>query len=232
MKKLRIVRILLIGICFHVMSANVLGQAYRMELGILGGNSFYMGDANQNVLFKNRRVSYGALARYHINERFSIKANALVAGISGTTQGQSSAYLNGAEVNFSRSLFDAGAQLEVNFYEYGAPEYQPGASRISPYLFVGAGLTGYKADKNKLCFNMPFGLGVKVKVAPRINLGCEWSFRKTVADDLDYVNSATGFQLQDSWSGIGSGNKNKDWYSIWMVYVSYDLYGIGSKCFR
>lgn len=222
----------LLAIAFLITTLGVKGQTYRMELGVMGGNSFYMGDANNNNLFEGKHPSFGLLTRYNLNDRFALKANALVAGISGTTVGAASTFYNGSELNFDRSIIDAGVQLEVNFFSYGAPDYKPGSSRFSPYLLVGLGLTGYKTDKTQICANIPFGLGLKVKVAPRINMGCEWSFRKTTTDDLDYVKDASGFQLQDSWSGNSSWKKNKDWYSMLHFYVSYDIYGIGSKCFK
>jgi len=222
----------LIMMALLLLPAGMKAQSYRMELGLLGGSSFYMGDANNSELFGNGHSSFGMLARYNLNNRFALKANAVFCGISGTTKGDAFAYMNGSEVNFNRRILDAGAQLELYFYNYGAPEYQPGASRISPYILLGLGFTGYEAEKRKFCTNIPFGIGIKAKVSSRINLGCEWSFRKTSADDLDYDKTSTGFQLDNSWTGSGSWNKNKDWYSILMIYVSYDLYGIGSKCFK
>jgi hypothetical protein len=232
MEQPKIFVVLFLVVFFLLLPVGMKGQLYRMEVGLLGGSSFYMGDANQNELFKCNHFTYGALARYHIDERFSIKANALVAGISGSTAGFATSYLNGEEVSFNRSVYDAGIQLEMNFYNYGAVEYLPGASRISPYVFMGVGMTGYKADRRKVCANLPFGLGIKAKTLPRMNIGCEWSFIKTYADDLDFVNNSSGFQLKDPWSASGAWNKNKDWYSILMIYISYDIYGVGSKCFR
>jgi len=222
----------LIAMTFLLLSFGVKGQAYRMELGVLGGSSFYMGEANNDKLFESKHPSFGLITRYNLNDRFALKANALIAGISGTTIGRASTFYNGSEVSFERQLIDAGVQLEVNFFSYGAPDYKPGSSRFSPYLLVGLGFTGYKTDKTQICANIPFGLGLKVKVAPRINMGCEWSFRKTLTDDLDFVKDASGFQLQNSWSENGSWKKNKDWYSMLHFYVSYDIYGIGSKCFK
>ncbi|MCE5175617.1 MAG: DUF6089 family protein [Bacteroidales bacterium] len=215
-----------------LLPSGVKGQTYRMEFGLLGGSSFYMGDANNEELFYDAHSSYGLLARYNLNGRFALKANTILAGISGTTQGNASAFMNGADVSFSRRIVDAGVQLEMNFYDYGVPDFQPGSSKISPYILLGFGITGYESEKKDVCANIPLGLGIKMKILPRVNLGCEWTFRKTFADDLDYSASSTGFQLQNSWSGVGSWNKNKDWYSILMIYVSYDLYGIGSKCFK
>jgi len=232
MKKPRLIYIFLIVLLCSLLPVGMKGQNYRMEVGFLGGNSFYMGDANQNRLFANAQTSYGALVRYNLDRRFVIKGNALFAGISGSTIGEASTFINGADLKFNHTVFDAGVQLEMNFFEYGAPAYQPSSSRLSPYILFGVGLTGYNAGGQKVCANIPFGLGLKAKVLPRINLGCEWTFRKTYTDALDYVNTSADFQLNDPWSGASSRNKNKDWYSILMVYVTYDIYGIGSKCFK
>jgi len=38
----------LIAMTFLLLSFGVKGQAYRMELGVLGGSSFYMGEANND----------------------------------------------------------------------------------------------------------------------------------------------------------------------------------------
>lgn len=218
---------------FLVFSLNqAKGQAYRMELGLSAGRSFYMGDANQSGLFLNDRPSMGIVYRYNLNGRFSLKANASVLGISGTTVERSFEYPDGEEISFDRNILDAGVQLEINFYEYGMPSYVFGSSNISPYAFLGVGMTGYKAEKNKICANLPFGFGVKVKILQRLNVSCEWSMRKTYADDLDYSDYGGSFQLSDPWLVASNPNKNKDWYSALMLQVTFDLNSIGSKCYK
>lgn len=222
--------VLSVALIFLLIPGAVKGQKYRMEAGIVSGSSFYMGDANNDRLFDETHAMWGVLARYCLNDRTALKANVFTAGVSGTTQGEAAAYKNGGDVRFNRRLVDAGLQFELNFYHFGAPEYKPGSSRVSPYLLVGLGMTGYEAEKKKIVVNVPLGLGVKMKLLPRVNLGCEWTFRRTGSDDLDYAVSPSGFQLEDSWAG--SRNKNKDWYSVCMFYIGCDLFGIGSKCYR
>lgn len=223
---------LLSGFILIVPYSQAFGQAYRMEAGLSGGGSFYMGDANQTSLFKDTRPSFGMFWRYNYNGRFALKANADICGIEGTTVGDAYKYPDGRELKFSHNLIDAGVRVEFNFYEYGMPSYTSGSSWISPYVSFGVGMTGYKSDKNKVCANLPFGLGVKMKVLPRVNVGMEWSFRKSFADDLDYSDYGGAFQLSDPWQVKSAYDKNKDWYSTLSLSVSYDLYGTGSKCFE
>jgi len=227
----RLILIILTAVLI-LMPAGMKGQAYRMELGLLGGASSYMGDANASNPLMNEHATFGLLGRYNLSGNLALKANLLSGGISGSTIGDAGAYLNGVELKFNRRFVDAGIQFELGFYQYGVPGYKAGASRICPYISAGLGITGYKSDKTRICANIPFGVGVKAKVMPRLNVGCEWSFRKTLADDLDYAAGTSGFQLNNLWAGTGSWNKNKDWYSVLNVYVTFDLYGIGSDCYK
>jgi len=227
----RLILIILTAVLF-LLPAGMKGQAYRMELGLLGGASSYMGDANSSNPLMNEHATFGLLGRYNLSGNLALKANLLSGGISGSTIGDAGAYLNGVELKFNRRFVDAGIQFELGFYQYGVPGYKAGASRICPYISAGLGITGYKSDKTRICANIPFGVGVKAKVMPRLNVGCEWSFRKTLADDLDYAAGTSGFQLNNLWAGTGSWNKNKDWYSVLNVYVTFDLYGIGSDCYK
>jgi len=229
MKRLLLITLTLV---YLFLPAGMKGQAYRMELGLLGGGSSYMGDANSTKPLMNERATLGVLGRYNLNGTMALKANLLAGGLSGTTIGDASGYLNGEELRFNRRFVDAGIQFELGFYQYGVPNYRPGASSVCPYISAGLGLTGYQSDKTRLCANIPFGVGVKAKVMPRLNVGCEWSFRMTLADDLDYSTGTTAFQLNNAWAGTGAWNKNKDWYSVLMVYVTLDLYGTGSDCYK
>lgn len=215
-----------------LMPAGMNGQAYRLELGMLGGSSSYMGDANSTKPLMNGQPAIGFIGRYNLNGSMALKANLLSGGLSGSILGDANGYLNGEAIQFDRRFIDAGVQFELGFYQYGVPGYRPGSSRVCPYISAGLGLTGYQSDVTRLCANIPFGVGVKAKVLPRLNVGCEWSFRMTLADDLDYTDQTTSFQLNNDWAGTGTWNKNKDWYSVLMVYVTIDLYGTGSDCYK
>jgi len=208
------------------------GQAYRMEIGLGGGSSFYMGDANQNILFKDLRPSVNLLYRYNLNGRFSMKASAGLSGIAGTTIGATEQYPSGEAFRFNRNVLDASAQMEMNFYEFGTPDYVSGSSHITPYVCLGVGLVGLEAKEVVVSPFIPMGIGVKLKVSDRLNIGCEWSFRKTYTDDLDYSDYGGKFQLSDPWLVKSAYDKNKDWYSVLMFNVTVDIFGAGSNCYR
>lgn len=229
-------RLTLVSLLFVLMLGSSIGtaqaQAYRMEVGVAPGGSFYMGDANHEALFKETRPSMNLLYRYNLNGRFSLKGLIGSSGIAGSTKGQVFNFPSGVELNFDRKVIDASVQLEWNFYEYGMPSYILGSTQLTPYVCAGIGMLGFKADALKTSAFIPVGLGLKWKVAQRYNIGCEWTIRKTTTDELDYVVNGAGFQLTDPWLVASSRNKNKDWYSAFTVNLSVDLAGTGSKCYK
>lgn len=211
---------------------NGLAQAYSMEVGVAPGGSFYMGEANHKALFKDTRPSMNLLYRYNLNGRFSLKGLAGVSGIAGSTKGQVFNFPPGVELNFRRRVFDASAQLEFNFYEFGVPDYIIGSTSFTPYVCAGIGVVGMETTAFKASAFVPMGIGLKWKVAKRYNLGCEWTFRKTYTDELDYVTNSAGFQLTDPWLVESNRNKNKDWYSVFTMNLSIDLASTGSECYK
>lgn len=202
---------------------------YRYEVGVMvGGNSYY-GDANYSSLMKNMNIMGGIVGRYNINPRLAVKANLAVARISGSTADFDNRF-PGGDVDFSRTLYDLGAQFECHFFAYGDGSGYKRTHRLVPYIFAGAGMTfAPEPAENVFTMNLPVGLGVKYKIAPRINLGCELSFRFTLSDDLD-VTKETAPVLSDPYGIKSSGFKNKDSYSFLSISVTYDLSPKYRKC--
>ena len=183
---------------------------YRYELGVMLGGSSYYGDANYSTLMKNMNMMGGVVGRYNINQRMALKTNLAVAGISGSTAGLDNRF-PGGDVDFSRTIYDLGVQYECHFFAYGDGTFAP------------------KPLNAVFALNLPVGLGVKYKIAPRLNLGCELSFRFALSDDLD-VTKETAPLLNDPYGVKSSGLKNKDSYSFLSISVTYDLSPKYRKC--
>jgi hypothetical protein len=203
---------------------------YKMELGGALGGSFYLGDANYSGLFKDLCAMGGVVARYNLNPRMAVKGNLVAAGISGTTKGSEYHIPGGEGIEFSRTLYDLGAQFECHFFAYGDGSGYKTTKRLAPYIFAGAGMTyAPKPADHVFTLNLPVGLGLKYKIAPRLNLGCELSFRFTLSDKLD-VTRETAPILDDPYGIEGGGFKNKDSYSFLTLSVTYDLSPKYRKC--
>ena len=203
---------------------------YKMELGAMVGGSFYMGDANFTTPFKNTAPMGGLVARYNFNPRMVVKGDLAVGRIKGSTEGIDNQFSGDVHSTFSRNVYELGAQFEYNFFAYGTGAGYKDSRRLTPYILGGVGLTyAPKPANHVVAMNIPLGLGVKYKLAPRINCGAEWSMRFTTSDRLD-VTATEGLVLDDPYGIEGKGLKNKDCYSWLMVYVSYDMFPKYRKC--
>ena len=203
---------------------------YNMELGGMAGGSLYMGDANYTILPAKAAMMGGVLARYNINPRMAVKGDLAVGRIKGTTKGGDNQFPGGEHSTFSRNVFELGAQFEYNFFAYGTGAGYKDSHRLAPYILGGLGLTyAPKPADHVVAMNIPLGLGVKYKVAERINVGVEWTVRFTTSDRLD-IASKDGLQLNDPYGIKSKGLKNKDSYSWLMLYVSYDMFPKYRKC--
>lgn len=202
-------------------------DGYLMEIGLGGGGSFYMGDANSK-LYNNTNGAFAVMARYNVNPRFSLKSDFAVAGISGSTE-NSYGVLPGDELSFSRTVYDFGVQIEWGFCGYGMEGWN-GCHRLAPYGLLGVGMTfAPKPAENDFAANFPVGLGLRYKLSERVNIGVEWTMRFSTSDRLD-VTRTDGTSLKDPFMIKGKGIKNKDSYSFTMLYVSFDVFKRPCHC--
>ncbi|MDR0894341.1 MAG: DUF6089 family protein [Prevotellaceae bacterium] len=203
---------------------------YKWEWGGAIGGSFYMGDANATTPYKHTGLAGGVIARYLINPHTALKGNLFAGRIAGDTGDFKNAYPHGEYATFKRTVFDVGVQFEYNFFGYGAEQTYRNESPFTPYLTGGIGATVVpRPAKTDFTMNIPIGVGVKYKVAPRINMGCEFTMRFSLSDRLD-VARTDGLQLDNPWLIKGKGWKNKDSYSFTLFFLTYDLFPVCKEC--
>ena len=224
-RKHRILPVVLMLTCCTYSAAQ--DDGYLMEVGLGGGGSFYMGDANTRF-YNNTNGVFSVLARYNVNPRFSLKADLAAAGISGSTE-NSYGILPGDELTFSRTVYDFGLQIEWGFCGYGMEGWS-GCRRLAPYGLLGIGATfAPKPVQNDFAVNFPVGLGIRYKLSERVNVGLEWTMRFSTSDRLD-VTQTYGTSLENPFTIKGKGIKNKDSYSFTMLYVTFDVFKRPCHC--
>ena len=131
---------------------------------------------------------------------------------------------------FKGTIIDLGAQFEYNFLGYGIGNTYRGDRRFTPYILGGLGFTfAPKPVKTVFTMNIPIGVGIKFKATPRINIGCEFTMRFSLSDQLD-VTQREGLQLEDPYQIKGKGWKNKDSYAFTVFFVTYDLFPRCKEC--
>jgi hypothetical protein len=191
---------------------------YRMEIGAGLGMVSYEGDFNGNIL-KDMQPMASVILRRDINPYMALRLSANYGKLKGSSADVDTYYPDYATnvYTFDNTLIDVSATYEYNFWPYGTGHDYRGAKRITPYIFIGLGATCVTGGGNtKATANMPLGLGVKYKLAERLNLGVEWAMHFSLSDELDGVKDPYGVQS----SGIF---KNTDCYSALQLTLTYSF---------
>lgn len=213
MKKILAIIVIIIGL-----SSSLRAQDYRFEIGAGVGISGYLGDVNKSNFLKHPGFAGGALFRYIIDYRWALKAYLNTAGISGNSADFDDAFPGGVTYKFNSQLYNLGAGMEFNFFNYGLGYTYKRLHRLSPYLSLGIGTTLASCNgRSAFAITIPMGVGVKFKLKERINLGFEFTMHKVFGDKID------GFSLDDLNHIKSSPFKNTDWYSTMMFSITYEF---------
>lgn len=208
-------------ILIMLVSVSVKAQSddeYLMEIGAGAGVATYLGDFNGS-LTKGARPMASIVARRIFSPWTGIKLAASYANQKGSsrdantyyTQWQSDAY------EFSSTVGSLAATFEYNFWPYGTGRDYRGARRLTPFISGGLGMMYAKCgEENSFALEMPLGLGIKYKAAPRLNIGLEWAIHFTQSDKIDG---------QDDPLGIDSNGmfKNTDCYTALQLTLTYSF---------
>ncbi|MCC8198780.1 MAG: porin family protein [Tannerellaceae bacterium] len=198
-------------------------QEYKYEIGGMAGGAFYMGDVNKNTFFKGMNPALGGVFRYNMNFRWALKGNLTWGRVSGSTDGLKNVFPQDAQGSFSRDLVELGGQVEFNFFAYSDKYAFMNTKRFTPYVLLGMGVTVAPGNSQTFAgLNLPFGVGAKYKIKNRLNLGCEFGFRKLFSDRLDVTDDSNSF-LDNPYEISSSLWKNKDWYSFLLLSVTWDF---------
>jgi hypothetical protein len=202
---------------------------YRMEIGAGAGLQSYVGDLDANIV-RGQSPLAGLVAKYKPTPRTAWSANLRFGKLEGSSEHVETIYplLAGQPWKFKTNTVDFDISFEYNFWPYGTGQEYHGARPFTPFIALGMGLTFANADvtgmetfkKSSAGFQMPFGIGIKYKVANRLNLSAEWLMHFTGTDKLDGMTDPYGIKS----SGLF---KNTDCYSTLQLSLTYDLW---TKC--
>ncbi len=191
---------------------------YRMEIGGGVGLMAYEGDFNGSILH-NMQPSASLMLRRVINPYMDLRLAASYGKLKGSSK-EVKTYLpqyQDTQYDFSTTLVDLSATYEYNFWPYGTGNDYRGAQRITPFIFAGIGTTYASTPTgNVFTANLPLGLGVKYKVAPRLNLGIEWAMHFSLNDKLDGIADPYGIQSTGMF-------KNTDCFSALQLTLTYSF---------
>ncbi|HJV78980.1 MAG TPA: DUF6089 family protein, partial [Paludibacter sp.] len=217
--KIKLIRLFTLFV-WATISANTFAQDnYRAEIGVAGGGSYYLGDANSQ-LFTNMHSAYGAFLRYRFDPRFAVKAE-----FTRITKlvGANDSFVNDNGINVGDLC------LEFNFFDLENNPFNRHSRIFSPFIFSGAGMMTdlYINQKHPEPF-IPFGVGMKVKLAERWNFIAQWSNRLLLFSDNMENNPK-----YDNPKGLnGSNIFNNDLLSTITVGISFDFWEKRCNCLK
>ena len=211
------------------------------ELGIYGGESYYLGDLNQTH-FQPFNLSFGPRLRYNYDQRVGLKGLLTIGEISADDANSNNSFDRDRNFAFTSQLIEGALVGEFNFLPYSALDSK---SRLAtPFLFLGVGYTKHnpKAQLNgillstkglqtegvnfkKNILSVPIGVGYKIRTN-RFGFEFTWGIRKTNSDYLDDVstnfidasnssgqtNIANTTQYENVANVKRGDQYNKDWY--------------------
>ncbi|HBU44763.1 MAG TPA: hypothetical protein DEB36_03230 [Porphyromonadaceae bacterium] len=201
----------------------VKAQEYKHESGGMLGISFYLGDANKTRLYLHPGFTGGILYRYNINFHWAAKANLLAGKVSGNTRDANNVFPLTQQTSFNRTFIDWGGQIEFNFLPFSDKFTYKDAKPYTPYVFAGAGVTFATGSKPFFNTNVSVGIGFKYKIKERLNIGLEFSVRKLFGDGFDAAEKNADWGLDAPYGIKSSIFKNQDWYSLTMIFLTWDF---------
>jgi len=205
-----------------------------IEGGVLVGGLYYLGDINPAKQFHSTNLGAGLFVRQNLNKRWAVRANFLVGSLSALDESFPSNYQKVRDVEFNTPLLEIVAQAEFNFlrYKLGAEMHN---SKFTPYFATGLGFLLVSNSIQPYNFTIPLSVGMKFALSKKLELGFEWSFRKTFSD---YVDNLSGKEYDLANMKTPSKQKykqlaffyGKDWYSFAGVFITYKIFQSGSVC--
>lgn len=198
---------------------------YRAEIGVGAALTAYQGDFNGS-LTKNMQPMWSLIAKYRMNPRMALALNVSFGKLKGSSEGVETWYPATTDtiMSFNNSLVDVGLRYEYNFWPFGTGREYRGARPLTPYITFGLGVSSVKTDDGSVfAGNLPIGVGVKYKMAERLNLALEWSMHFTLSDKLDGVEDPYGIKSSGAF-------KNTDCYSTLQLSITYDIFAKCKTC--
>lgn len=204
---------------------------YTKEIGMGVGLGFMNSDLNHKWYAQSKPAA-DVLMRFILSPRMAIKAELGYTGTKGSTAGVRDFYpavigqagQERLQYSMSGTLLQLGALYELHFLPYGWLRNYLGHKRVTPYMQMGLGLTyahtsgtrqGEATKSNAATLDIPLGIGLKYKIARRLNLGLDWTYHLTLSDRLDGLAAPTGIE--------GGGFHGMDHYSRTMLTLTYDI---------
>ena len=215
-KKIKVKRINILSFLFLLFSFSVSAQSSYLQQGEFGftiGGAHYFGDLNTRAGINRPKPSIGAFFRKQFGNYVGLKVSGHYAQLGYSDVYSKNDYQKTRNLSFNTDIFEFALQGDFNFFKYDPNDYN---YNFTPYVTLGLGLFSYdpyaiyngekvylrpigtegqtvgyegRSEYSTMAVCIPFGLGIKYSVNPKINLIVEVAQRFTTTDYLDDVST-------------------------------------------
>lgn len=189
-------------------------NASRSELGLMVGGTYYIGDINRFMPYRNTHLAGGLIYRFNLHPRAAIRANFLYGKLSGEDSDSNLDQQIQRNLSFSTDIWELSGGIEFNYFPFqiGNDRYrgtaylvaEMGLFRMNPKAI---GENGNEVELQPLgtegqgtslsdrsAYNLtqlviPLGVGIKLSLGKRAGLNLEVGIRKTFTDYIDDIGS-------------------------------------------
>lgn len=203
---------------FFVSGINVLAQqtfGEKSELGFFVGGSYYTGDLNRMGHFRQVSMGGGAIYRYNVNPRLTLRTTAYVGQIQGDDAKSKNGFYQNRNLNFNSILAEGAFGVEFNYLTYitgrtigqrywfsaymftqlagfyfnPKTEFEGNSYELQPLGTEGQGTSlSNEGNYSRFQVSMPLGLGFKMNLSKKVQFFVEYGIRLTFTDFLDDVS--------------------------------------------
>ena len=182
---------ILLGLAALATAASAGNGPYLLELGLQGGTTYYMGDA-QKYIFTNPREVYGAQIRYKIDRRWALQLKGQNGRIAFKypVDGAGFKPKYTEKQTMTNNIISLDVAAEYNFFRYGNDWGTGNIRPYTPYIFLGLGVSLYDGLQpyGNVALYIPFGIGFKWNFAEHCGLILTWQHSMYFVDDLENVD--------------------------------------------
>ncbi len=194
-------------------SQSSLEYVQKGEFGISAGAAHYFGDLNTRASLNRVKPAVGIFFRKQFGNYVGLRIAAHYAQLGFSDTYSKNDYQKTRNLSFNSNIWELALQGDFNFFKFvpGDPDHG-----FTPYVTLGVGIfsydpyaylngkkvflrplgtegqnTGYKGRKpySTMAICIPFGVGIKYNITPKVNLSVEICQRFTTTDYLDDVST-------------------------------------------
>lgn len=189
-------------------------NASRSEVGVMVGGTYYIGDINRFMPYRNTHLAGGLIYRFNLHPRAALRGSLVYGGLSGEDSDSNLEEQVQRNLSFRTDIWELTGGIEFNYFPFqiGNDRYrgtgylvaQIGVFRMNPKAIADDGNEvalqplGTEGQGTSLSSSNPYnltqlvvplGVGVKLAIGESASLNFEVGLRKTFTDYIDDIGA-------------------------------------------